>query len=140
MMSGASEIASAQPTGIPHGAGRWLDASIRQAVVELAFAGACHGMTSEARVILEALPQLVDDAVTRHWLDAALLLALGDTGAARNALTEGDAVADADDIDASDPAKLQVLHRWLAAAQAIPASANDASRDIPTSLSRISRS
>lgn len=138
-MSGANEITPVQPSGSLHDAGRWLDASTRQAIVELAFAGACHGMTSEARAILGALPHLVDDTVTRHWLDTALLLALGDTDAARKTLTAGDAT-DADDGSSSDSAAMQALHRWLAATQATPASANDASRELPTSFSRIFRS
>ncbi|WP_447639728.1 DUF1039 domain-containing protein [Pandoraea norimbergensis] len=106
-------------------AGRWLDALTRQVVVELAFAGACHGMAAEARTILDALPCLVDDVETRQWLHAALLTALGDAGAAHAALA-GDAKT-----VASDPAATQVLYEWLAATAALPASANDASRNLP---------
>ena len=93
-------------------AGQWLDASVRQVVVELALAGAHHGMQSQARVILQALPSLVTDRETRQWLHAALLIALGDTRAARAHLAEI-AAAGHD----SDPTA-DVLARWLDAMDA----------------------
>jgi type III secretion system SsaH family protein len=105
MTPGTFEITPVPQVASPHEVGRWLDASTRQMIVELAFAGACHGMTCEARTILGALPHLVDDTVTQHWLHAALLLALGDTDAARNALArddEGDVSAAATVNGASD--------------------------------------
>ncbi|VVE18949.1 type III secretion apparatus [Pandoraea pneumonica] len=143
MTPGTFEITPVPQVASPHEVGRWLDASTRQMIVELAFAGACHGMTCEARTILGALPHLVDDTVTQHWLHAALLLALGDTDAARNALArddEGDVSAAATVNGASDLAAMQALHQWLAAMPAAPASANDASRSISTSFSRIAKS
>lgn len=140
MTPGAFETPPVPPVASPHGAGRWLDASTRQTIVELAFAGACHGMTCEARTILGALPHLVDDAVTRHWLHAALLLALGDTDAARKALARDDEGDAATVNGTSDLAAMQALHQWLAAMPVSPASANDVSRGIFTSLSRISKS
>lgn len=70
-------------------AGRqWLDASVRQCLVELALAGAHHGMAHEARTILTALPSLVPDRDTCRWLQAALSIALGDTMAASGLLAE----------------------------------------------------
>ena len=70
-------------------AGRqWLDASVRQCLVELALAGAHHGMAHEARTILTALPSLVPDPDTCRWLQAALSIALGDTVAASGLLAE----------------------------------------------------
>ncbi|VVD75335.1 type III secretion apparatus [Pandoraea morbifera] len=84
-------------------AGRqWLDASVRQCLVELALAGANHGMAHEARKILTALPSLVPDRGTCRWLQAALSIALGDTAVAsglladaRNGAPVGDATAEA---------------------------------------------
>ncbi|VVD76787.1 DUF1039 domain-containing protein [Pandoraea cepalis] len=90
----------------------WLDASIRQIVVELALAGAHHGMHSQARVILHALPSLVTDRETRQWLHSALLIALGDTRAARAHLAK--IVAAGHDANPTG----DVLARWLDAMDA----------------------
>ncbi|WP_157211465.1 DUF1039 domain-containing protein [Pandoraea sp. B-6] len=89
-----------------------MDASIRQIVVELALAGAHHGMQSQARVILHALPSLVTDRETRQWLHSALLIALGDTRAARAHLAKIEA-AGHDGNPTGD-----VLARWLDAMDA----------------------
>ncbi|VVE47859.1 DUF1039 domain-containing protein [Pandoraea terrigena] len=97
----------------PHdAAGQWLDASVRQVVVELALAGAHHGMQSQARVILQALPSLVADRETRQWLHGALLIALGDTHAARAHLAK--IVAAGHDGNPT----ADVLARWLDAMDA----------------------
>ncbi|WP_087723599.1 DUF1039 domain-containing protein [Pandoraea sp. PE-S2T-3] len=137
MMSAARETMPDRQTDAISAAGRWLDVSTRQAIVELAFAGACHGMATEARAILDALPCLIDDVETRQWLHTALLMALGDVEAARAALVNDAQIA------ASDPAATQVLYDWLAATAALPSiapsapsaasasSANDASRNLP---------
>ena len=90
----------------------WLDASIRQIVVELALAGAHHGMHSQAHVILNALPSLVTDRETRQWLHSALLIALGDTRAARAHLAK--IVAAGHDANPTG----DVLARWLDAMDA----------------------
>lgn len=90
----------------------WLDASIRQIVVELALAGAHHGMHSQAHVILNALPSLVTDRETRQWLHSALLIALGDTRAARAHLAK--IVAAGHDANPTS----DVLARWLDAMDA----------------------
>ncbi|VVE26709.1 DUF1039 domain-containing protein [Pandoraea fibrosis] len=92
--------------------GRWLDAPTRQRIVELAIAGAHHGMCTEPRMILRALPSLVTDRETRQWLHVALLIALGDTGAARAHLASA-AVAAREHDAATD-----VLARWLDAMDA----------------------
>ncbi|VVD84077.1 type III secretion apparatus [Pandoraea iniqua] len=147
-MSGACEtMPDRQANDIP-AVGRWLDASTRQTIVELAFAGACHGMAAEARAILDALPALVDDVETRQWLHTALLMALGDVEAAHAALVDDTQTA------SSDPAATQILHEWLAATAALPSgtsntsgisstpsasSANDASRNLPV-IHSVSRS
>ncbi|VVE38841.1 DUF1039 domain-containing protein [Pandoraea soli] len=104
----------------------WLDASIRQIVVELALAGAHHGMHSQARVILHALPSLVTDRETRQWLHTALLIALGDARAARAHLAE--IVAAGHDADPTG----DVLTRWLDAMDASQ-STNATSPTSPTS-------
>ncbi|WP_374627168.1 DUF1039 domain-containing protein [Pandoraea sp.] len=111
-------------------AGQWLDASVRQVVVELALAGAHHGMQSQARVILQALPSLVTERETRQWLHAALLIALGDTRAARAHLAE--IVAAGHD---SDPTA-DVLTRWLDAMDATQSTTSVASTapTAPTAL------
>ena len=107
-------------------AGQWLDASVRQVVVELALAGAHHGMQSQARVILHALPSLVTDRETRQWLHTALLIALGDARAARAHLAE--IVAAGHDADPTG----DVLTRWLDAMDASQ-STNATSPTSPTS-------
>ncbi|RRJ29307.1 DUF1039 domain-containing protein [Pandoraea apista] len=94
------------------GVGRWLDAPARQRIVELAIAGAHHGMRTEPRAILRALPSLVTDRETRQWLHVALLIALGDKGAARAHLT--DTVA----AGRENEAATGVLARWLDAVDA----------------------
>lgn len=120
-------------------AGQWLDASVRQVVVELALAGAHHGMQSQARVILQALPSLVTERETRQWLHAALLIALGDTRAARAHLAEI-AAAGHD----SDPTA-DVLTRWLDAMDAtqstmsVASTAATAATVLPASTSSPSR-
>lgn len=90
--------------------GQWLDAPVRQVVVELALAGAHHSMYSQARVILQALPSLVTDRQTCQWLHAALLIALGDTRAARAHLAEIAEIAPAG--HGGNPTA-DVLARWL---------------------------
>jgi type III secretion system SsaH family protein len=94
------------------GVGQWLDAPARQRIVELAIAGAHHGMRAQARVILGALPSLVPDRETREWLHVALLIALGDTCAARAYLTDATATGHSDDAAAD------ALARWLKAMEA----------------------
>lgn len=110
--------------------GRWLDAPTRQRIVELAIAGAHHGMCTEPRMILRVLPSLVTDRETRQWLHVALLIALGDTGAARVHLTS--AAVDGREHDAAT----DVLARWLDAMDArdLAASAH-ASCVVPASSS-----
>lgn len=92
--------------------GQWLEAPVRQRIVELAIAGAHHGMRTQACTILRALPSLVTDRETREWLHAALLIALDDTCAARAYL------ADAAATMRDDGAALDVLTRWLEAMDA----------------------
>ncbi|MBN4668262.1 DUF1039 domain-containing protein [Pandoraea nosoerga] len=95
-----------------------LDAVTRQTVVELAFAGAQHGMHGEARTILDALPALVPERETREWLHAALLIALGDTQAARACLARFEAA------DGRLTPSVAVLARWLAEAAPAQVDAN----------------
>ena len=95
--------------------GQWLDAPVRQRIVELAIAGAHHGMQAQARVILRALPSLVTDREARQWLHVALLIALGDAVAARAYLTHAMASGREADPEAD------VLARWLDAIDAIDA-------------------
>ncbi|APD11145.1 hypothetical protein UC34_25150 [Pandoraea vervacti] len=95
-----------------HGTTQWLDTSVRQQIVELALAGAQHGMETEARVILRALPALVAQQEARLCLHAALLIALGDTSAARDCLADLAARGQADDPAAN------VLRHWLDATDA----------------------
>lgn len=111
--------------------GQWLDATVRQRIVELAIAGAHHGMRTQARIILRALPSLVTDRETREWLHVALLIALDDTCAARAYLS--DAAATMRDDDAA----LDVLTRWLEAmdARQTVSCGNASSSPSPTFLS-----
>ncbi|VVD99947.1 type III secretion apparatus [Pandoraea aquatica] len=95
------------------GAMVWLDASVRQHIVELALAGAHHGLETEARTILRALPSLVPQVEARQCLHAALLIALGDTAQARACLarlTAGDGAEQAVEADVS---AASVLQHWL---------------------------
>ncbi|AJC21145.1 DUF1039 domain-containing protein [Pandoraea pulmonicola] len=91
-----------------------LDADTRQIVVELAFAGAQHGMHAEARTILGALPSLVTERDTRQWLHIALLIALGEVGAAQAYLARVDAA------DARGMPSTEILVQWLAAMAPVP--------------------
>ncbi|WP_370819718.1 DUF1039 domain-containing protein [Pandoraea anhela] len=91
----------------------WLDHAVRQCIVELALAGAHHGMKAEARVILRALPSLVPQREARQCLNAALLIALGDTSAARDCLAELVARGETDVPTAN------VLRHWLDATDAV---------------------
>ncbi|WP_157112226.1 DUF1039 domain-containing protein [Pandoraea faecigallinarum] len=93
---------------------QWLDAATRQHIVELALAGAQHGLATQARVILGALPSLVPHEEACLGLHAALLIALGDTSAARVCLTELAARGQADAPTAN------VLRHWLEATEADP--------------------
>ncbi|MDR3400361.1 MAG: DUF1039 domain-containing protein [Pandoraea sp.] len=92
--------------------GHWLDAPVRQRIVELALAGAHHGMRAEARLILQALPALVPDRETSLCIRAALLIALGDTLAARAALADA-SVSGQNGAQAAD-----ALAHWLEAVSA----------------------
>jgi type III secretion system SsaH family protein len=91
-----------------------LDAATRQAVVELAFAGAQHGMHGEARTILGALPSLVAERDMRQWLHIALLIALGEVGAAQACLARVDAA------DERGMPSTEILVQWLAAMAPFP--------------------
>jgi type III secretion system SsaH family protein len=95
-----------------HDTTQWLDTSVRQQIVELALAGAQHGMETQARVILRALPALVAQQEARLCLHAALLIALGDTSAARDCLADLATRGRADDPTAN------VLRHWLDATDA----------------------
>ncbi|WP_174981184.1 DUF1039 domain-containing protein [Pandoraea capi] len=90
----------------------WLVNAVRQQIVELALAGAQHGMEAEARAILAALPSLVPQDDARQCLHAALLIALGDTVAARSCLQDLVARGQADVPTAN------VLRQWLDATDA----------------------
>ncbi|VVE82234.1 DUF1039 domain-containing protein [Pandoraea sputorum] len=88
----------------------WLDASVRQQIVELALAGAQHGLETEARTILRALPLLVPQVQARQCLHAALLIALGDTAQASACLARLTAEGGTDEADVS---AARVLQHWL---------------------------
>ncbi|VVE76814.1 DUF1039 domain-containing protein [Pandoraea sputorum] len=92
------------------GAQAWLEASVRQHIVELALVGAQHGLEAEARTILRALPLLVPQVQARQCLNAALLIALGDTVQARACLARLTAGGETEDADAS---VASVLQHWL---------------------------
>lgn len=94
------------------GTAEWLDSTVRQHIVELALAGAHHGIEAEARTILRALPSLVPQNEARECLHAALLIALGDTLAARACLSDLVARGQADAVTAN------VLRHWLDATDA----------------------
>ncbi|MFK0378449.1 DUF1039 domain-containing protein [Pandoraea sp. NPDC090278] len=98
------------PSKSHDGAVTWLDASVRQHIVELALAGAQHGLETEARTILRALPLLVPQVEARQCLHAALLIALGDTAQARTCLARLTAEGEADKADVS---AARVLQQWL---------------------------
>lgn len=100
----------------------WLDASVRQHIVELALAGAQHGLKTEARTILRALPSLVPEVEARQCLHAALLIALGDTAEARACLARLVAGGEVDGADAADLSAASVLQHWLDATVASSAS------------------
>lgn len=91
----------------------WLDASVRQQIVELALAGAHHGLETEARTILRALPLLVPEVEARQCLHAALLIALGDTVQARACLARLTAGCEVDKTDESGVGAARVLQHWL---------------------------
>ncbi|MCE4062437.1 DUF1039 domain-containing protein [Pandoraea sputorum] len=91
----------------------WLDASVRQHIVELALVGAQHGLETEARTILRALPLLVPQVQARQCLHAALLIALGDTAQARVCLARLTAEGEAHEAHEADVSAASVLQHWL---------------------------
>jgi type III secretion system SsaH family protein len=68
---------------------------VRQLLAEVALVAVNHGFFREARVILAALPDLIDDPSTRQILEAAILIGLGEQNAAAK-LLEGTQSAEAD--------------------------------------------
>ncbi|VVE71366.1 type III secretion apparatus [Pandoraea anapnoica] len=106
------------------GAAAWLDASVRQQIVELALVGAQHGLETEARTILCALPLLVPQVEARQCLQAALLIALGDTVEASACLARLTAEGEANEADESGKCAARVLQHWLDAAVASSASSH----------------
>ncbi|ANJ87062.1 DUF1039 domain-containing protein [Pandoraea oxalativorans] len=120
------------PSSISHeGAAAWLDASVRQYIVELALVGAQHGLKTQARTILQALPSLVPQVEVRQCLHAALLIALGDTVQARTCLAR---LTDGGEADAVDASAARVLQHWLDATVSSPASSPPAVSSSPEVL------
>ncbi|MFJ2995522.1 DUF1039 domain-containing protein [Pandoraea sp. NPDC087047] len=133
----ASSVPSSEPSAPHEIVTPWLDATVRQHVISLALAGAHQGMKTEVRAILRALPSLVPDAEVRECLHVALLLALGDTDAARVRLARVSASGQGDGAATATNATNALTH-WLHAAQACRSTAASASSSQACSVSSTS--